>query len=176
MLPILLALGFIVILFIVIIAGQPDVFALSRSAKFTAPPEKIFPHVNDLHAWEAWSPWAKLDPNAKNSFEGPASGAGAAMKWEGNCKVGVGKMTITDSQPSSVIRFSLDFQKPMQATNTAEFSFLPEGGGTVVTWSMSGKNSLMGKVMGLFMNCEKMVGPQFEKGLASLKALAETRS
>lgn len=173
MLPILLALGFIVILFMVVIAGQPDDFAMSRSARFAVPPEKIFPLINDLHAWEAWSPWAKLDPNAKNSFEGPASGAGAAMKWEGNCKVGVGKMTITESQPSNVIRFRLDFEKPMQATNMAAFTILPESGGTVVSWSMSGKNSVMGKVMGLFMNCEQMVGGQFEKGLASLKAVAE---
>lgn len=173
MLPILLALAFIAILFIIVIAGQPDEFTLSRSANFTVPPERVFPHVNDLHAWEDWSPWAKLDPNAKNSFEGPASGAGAAMKWEGNCKVGVGRMTITDSQPSNVIRFRLEFEKPMQATNITEFTFLPEGGGTTMTWSMSGKNSLMGKVMGLFMNCDRMVGDQFEKGLANLKAIVE---
>jgi len=173
MLPTLLALAFIACLFIVVISGQPDEFTMSRTAKLAAPPEKIFPHVNDLHAWEAWSPWAKLDPNAKNFFEGAVSGAGAAMKWEGNCKVGVGKMTITDSQPNNVIRFRLDFEKPMQATNTAEFTFLPDGGGTVVSWSMTGKNTLMGKVMGLFMNCERMVGEQFEKGLASLKAVAE---
>jgi hypothetical protein len=173
MLPTLLALAFLACLFLVVIAGQPDEFTVSRSVKLAAPTEKIFPHVNDLHAWQAWSPWAKLDPNAKNSFAGPASGAGAAMKWEGNCKIGVGKMTITESQPSSIIRFRLDFEKPMQATNTAEFTFLPEGGGTVVTWRMTGKNSAMGKVMGLFMNCEQMVGGQFEKGLANLKSLAE---
>lgn len=172
--PVLFAFAILVILLFVVVAGQPDVFTMSRSARFTVPPEKIFPHVNDLHAWEVWSPWAKLDPNAKNSFEGPASGTGAAMKWEGNCKIGVGKMTITESQPSNVIRFRLDFEKPMQATNAAEFTFLPEGGGTVVTWRMSGKNSVMGKVMGLFMNCERMVGGQFEKGLANLKSLTET--
>jgi len=171
MLPILLALAFIAVLFIVVISGQMDEFTMSRSAKLSAPPERIFPHVNDLHAWEAWSPWARLDPNAKSSFERAASGAGPAMKWEGNCKVGVGKMTITESQPSSLIRFRLNFEKPMRATNTAEFTFLPEGGGTLVTWRMSGENSLMGKVMGLFMNCEQMLGGQFERGLANLKSV-----
>jgi hypothetical protein len=171
--PVLFAFVILAILLVVVIAGQPDVFTMSRSARFAAPPERIFPHVNDLHAWEDWSPWAKLDPNAKNPFEGAASGAGAAMKWEGNCKIGVGKMTITESQPSNVIRFRLDFEKPMQATNSAEFTFLPDGGGTEVTWRMSGKNSVMGKVMGLFMNCEQMVGVQFEKGLANLKSVVE---
>jgi hypothetical protein len=174
MIPILLALGFIALLFIIVVIGQPDDFKLSRSAKISAPPEKIFPHVNDLHKWEAWSPWAKLDPQAKNSFSSPNAGLGTSMAWEGNCKVGVGKMTITESQPAAIVRFRLDFEKPMQATNTAEFTFLPDGGGTMVTWSMAGKNSFGGKVFGLFMNCDKMVGGQFEKGLATLKSLAET--
>jgi len=174
--PILLSLIIIAILLVVIVAGQPDVFTMSRSAKFVAPPEKIFPHVNDLHLWEGWSPWAKLDPNSKSSFEGPAAGTGAVMKWEGNSRIGVGKMTITDSQPSNVVRFRLDFEKPMKSTQTAEFSFLPEDGGTLVTWSMSGKNSTMGRVMGLFMNCEKMIAGQFDKGLANLKTVVESRS
>src|ERR1043165_4292628 len=146
MLPILLAIGIILILILVIVAGRPDEFAVTRSAKIAAPPEKVFPLVNDLHAWEAWSPWAKMDPNAKNSFEGPPAGVGAAMAWEGNCKVGVGKMTITDSKPSELVRFKLEFFKPMVATNTAEFTFKPEGNQTVVTWSMAGCNSSMGKV------------------------------
>jgi uncharacterized protein YndB with AHSA1/START domain len=173
MIPIFLALAVIAILFIIVITGQPDEFNLSRSIKISAPPEKVFPHVNDLHQWQAWSPWVRLDPNAKNSFEGAASGTGAAMKWEGNCKVGVGRMTITDSQPGELIRFRLDFEKPMQATNTAEFAFRPEGGATVVTWATAGKNDFKGKLFGLFMNCEQMVGGQFEKGLASLKSVAE---
>jgi uncharacterized protein YndB with AHSA1/START domain len=173
MLPILLALGFIALILIIVIAGRPDEFAVSRIATISAPPEKVFPHVNDLHQWEAWSPWAALDPNAKNIFSGAAAGAGAAMAWEGNRKVGAGKMTITDSRPGERIRFRLDFRKPMPATNTAEFMFRTEGGQTVVTWSMAGKNNLMGKIFGLFMDCEKMIGSQFEKGLASLKSVAE---
>lgn len=174
MLPIFLALAFIALLFVIVIAGQPCEFKVTRTAKISAPPENIFPHVNDLHKWEAWSPWAKLDPNAKNSFSGPDAGTGAAMAWEGNCKIGVGKMTITDSQPDSIVRFRLDFEKPMKATNTAEFTFLSDGGGTVVAWSMAGKNNFGGKVFGLLMNCEKMVGGQFEKGLGNLKSLMET--
>ncbi len=173
MLPILLALAFIAIIFIIVIAGRPDEFTVTRAANISAPPEKIFPHVNDLHQWEAWSPWAKLDPNSKSTFSGADAGAGAAMAWEGNNKVGTGKMTITESQPSGLIRFRLDFQKPMQATNTAEFTFRPEGGQTVVTWSMTGKSNFVGKIFGLFMDCEKMIGGQFEKGLASLKSLTE---
>lgn len=174
MLPILVAIAIIALLFVIIIAGQPDEFNVARSAKMSAPPEKIFPHVNDLHQWEAWSPWAKLDPNAKHSFTGPDAGVGAAMAWEGNCKIGVGRMTITESRPGEQIGFKLEFQKPMKATNLAEFTFQPAGSETVVTWSMSGKNNFVGKVFGLLMNCDKMVGGQFEKGLATLKSIAET--
>ena len=173
MLPILLALAFIAILIFVLIAGQPNEFIVTRAATFSAPPETIFPHVNDLHLWQAWSPWAKLDPNCKNTFSGADAGAGAAMAWEGNGKVGTGKMTITASQPGESVRFRLEFQKPMQATNTAEFTFRPAGNQTVVTWTMQGQCNLTGKIFGLFMNCEKMCGGQFEQGLASLKSLTE---
>ena len=173
MIPIFLALAFIAILFIVVIAGQPANFAVVRATNIFAPPEKIFPYVNDLRKWEAWSPWAKLDPNSKSTFEGPATGTGAAMAWVGNRKVGEGKMTITDSQPGQTISFRLDFQKPMKATNVAEFTFRPVNRGTELTWAMTGKNSLMGKIFGLFINCDKMVGGQFENGLANLKAVVE---
>jgi len=171
--PILLALAFIAILFLVVIAGRPAAFTVSRAASFSAPPEKIFPHVNDLHQWDAWSPWAKLDPNAKNTFSGAAAGAGAARAWAGNNKVGAGKMTITESQPGALIRLRLEFQKPMKATHTAEFTFQPEGDRTVVTWRMAGNSSFRGKCFGLFMDCEKMIGRQFEAGLASLKSVTE---
>jgi uncharacterized protein YndB with AHSA1/START domain len=174
MLPVLLALAFIGILFIVVIAGQPDEFKVVRSAKITAPPEKIFPHVNDLHKWEAWSPWAKLDPNAKSSFDGAAAGVGAAMSWDGNKKIGAGKMTITESRPGELIRIRLEFIRPFQATNTAEFTFNPDGNQTLVTWSMSGQNNFGGKILGLFMNCDKMVGGDFEKGLAAMKSVVQS--
>jgi uncharacterized protein YndB with AHSA1/START domain len=173
MLPILLALSFIAFMLIIVITGRPDEFTVSRSANISAPPEKVFPHVNDLHQWEAWSPWAKLDPSMKSNFSGADAGAGAVMAWDGNNKVGAGKMTITESQPNEMIRFQVDFQKPMQATNTAEFTFRYAGGRTVVTWSMAGKNNLMGKLFALFMDFDKMCSCQFEKGLAGLKSVAE---
>jgi carbon monoxide dehydrogenase subunit G len=174
MLPILLALAFIAIILIVVIAGRPDEFTVSRSAKISAPPDKVFSHVNDLHQWQAWSPWAKMDPNAKNSFEGAASGSGAAMSWDGNKKVGAGRMTIIESAPNSLIRIKLEFIRPFKATNTAEFAFKPDGNQTVVTWSMSGKNNFFFKAFGLFMDSDKMIGKDFEKGLAAMKSVVET--
>ena len=176
MTPILLAVAFIVILIIIAIAGQPDEFIYTRSTNISAPPDKIFPQVNELRKWEAWNPWGKLDPNAKMTYDGPPAGVGASYAWAGNAKVGEGKNTIIESQPSGLVRLRLDFQKPMQATNIATFTFQPQGSQTVVTWSMAGKNKLCGRIFGLFVNCEKMVGCQFDKGLASLKAVVETRA
>ena len=173
MIPILLAVAFIAILLIVIIAGRPDAFTVTRSANISAPPEKVFPQVNDLHKWQAWSPWAKLDPDAKNSFEGAASGVGAAMSWAGNKKVGAGRMTIVESKPGDLIRLRLEFLKPFKATNTAEFTFKPDSNQTAVTWSMSGKNNFMNRIFGLVVNCDKMIGRDFEKGLAAMKLVAE---
>ena len=173
MLPILFALGILAILFIVVIAGQPDEFIVTRAAKIAASPEKVFLHVNNLHAWDAWSPWAKLDPNAKNSFSGPESGAGAAMSWAGNNKIGEGSMTISESRPSEMIAFKLEFLKPFKASNTAEFTFKTVGNQTEVTWSMSGKSNFAFKIFGLFMNCDNMAGRDFEKGLAALKTITE---
>jgi hypothetical protein len=173
MIPILLALALIAVLFVVIIAGRPDEFIVLRSIKIAAPPEKVFPHVNNLHKWEAWSPWAKLDPDAKNSFAGADFGTGATMSWSGNKKIGEGRMTITQSKEYESIRFKLEFIRPFKATNTAEFSFRPEGTQTVVTWTMTGKNNFFFKVFGLFMNCDDMVGKDFDKGLAAMKSVAE---
>jgi hypothetical protein len=174
MLPILLALVFIAIIFLVVIAGRPDEFIVSRSTKISASPGKVFPHVNDLHKWQAWSPWVKLDPNAKNSFAGADSGTGAAMSWDGNKKVGAGRMTIIESAPNDLIRFKLEFVRPFKATNTAEFAFKPEGNQTVVTWSMTGKSNYFFKAFSLFVNCDNMVGEDFEKGLAAMKSIAES--
>jgi uncharacterized protein YndB with AHSA1/START domain len=173
MLPILLAIALIAILFFVVIAGRPDEFTVSRSANIAAPPEKVFPLVNDLHKWTLWSPWAKLDPNAKNSFAGADSGVGAAMSWSGNKKVGEGRMTITESNVNELIRFTLEFMKPFEATNAAEFTFKADGNQTLVTWGMSGKNNFFFKAFGLFMNCDDMVGKDFEKGLTAMKAVVE---
>lgn len=171
MLPVLLALMFIAILIIVVIAGQPCEFRVSRTAIIPAPPSTVFAQVNDLRAWQAWSPWAKLDPNAKNAFEGPASDTGASMTWSGNKKIGEGRMTITESRPVEFIRFKLDFLRPFKATNTAEFRFAPDAGATAVTWTMLGRNNLGSKIFTLFMNCEDMVGNDFERGLNNLKSV-----
>jgi hypothetical protein len=129
--------------------------------------------VNDFHKWEEWSPWAKLDPAAKATFEGPSAGTGAIFRWAGNKEVGEGSMTITESRPSDLIRIRLEFLKPFAATNTAEFTFKPEGDQTAVTWSMAGQNNFMSKAICLFMDRDKMVGGKFEEGLAAMKSIAE---
>ncbi len=124
---ILITLAVIIVVFAVIVALQPSDFRVARTATISAPPPAVFAQVNDFHKWEAWSPWAKLDPAAKNSFEGPAAGRGAIFKWSGNNEVGEGSMTIPESRPSDLIKIKLDFTKPFEATNTTEFTFKPEG-------------------------------------------------
>ena len=170
---ILAALGLLLVVFIIIVALQPSDFRIVRSAQVSAPPERVFPLVNDFHQWQSWSPWAKLDPAAKNSFEGPSSGVGAIFRWSGNNEVGEGSMTITESKPSERILLRLDFLKPMAGTSLTEFTFQPQGDKTVVTWAMTGQNNFVAKAMCLVMNMDKMVGGQFEKGLETMKALAE---
>ena len=172
----LIVLAVLVVVFVIIVAMRPDKFRVTRSATIAAPPAAVFVHVNDLHKWQAFSPWAKMDPAAKTSFAGPLAGVGAVFTWAGNKQVGEGSMTITESRPCDLIRFRLDFIKPFAGTNTAEFTFTPEGAGTVVAWTMSGKNTFLFKAVGLFMNCEKIVGGQFDQGLASLKAIVQSES
>lgn len=170
---ILFGIGFALLVFLAVAAFEPSEFHISRSATMKASSDKVFAQVNDLPAWEDWSPWAKLDPQAKNSYEGPASGQGASMSWIGNHEVGEGKMTIVESKPNEVVKFRLDFKKPFEATHNAEFLFKAEGDNTTVTWSMYGHNNFIGKAIGLIMNCDKMVGGQFEKGLESIKSIVE---
>jgi len=172
--PILIGLAVVIGLFIVIVALRPSNFSVTRSAAIAAPPEQVFPHVNELRNWEAWNPWGKLDPNCKMTYDGPPAGVGASYAWAGNNKIGEGRNTITESRPDELVRFRLEFAKPMKATNLAEFTFQPEGDRTVVTWTMSGKHNFIGKAFGLIVNCDKMLGGQFEKGLAQMKALVET--
>jgi hypothetical protein len=174
MIPIILPLVIVAILFIVILAGLPDQFALSRSKTINAPAEKIFPLVNDLRKWDEWSPWAKLDPNAKNNFEGPQAGVGSSMTWDGNKKIGAGKMTIIESHPNTHIKFKLEFIRPFAATNISDFTFVPDSNQTKVTWTMVGESKFAFKIFSLLANCDDMAGRDFEKGLASLKAIAES--
>ncbi len=165
--------GIVIIGFIVVVSVQPSNFRISRSAQMKAPPAAVFGELNDFHKWDAWSSWAKLDPNAKVTFDGPTSGAGASFTWSGNDKVGAGRQTIVESRPDELIRIKLEFERPMKATSTAEFTLKPEGDQTLVTWSMFGTNNFMGKAVSLFMDCDKMVGSEFEKGLANMKTIVE---
>jgi uncharacterized protein YndB with AHSA1/START domain len=171
---ILIGLAALVVVFLIVVALQPDEFRISRSAAVAAPPDQVFAQVNDFHNWEAWSPWAKLDPNAKATFEGPRAGKGAVFIWAGNNEVGEGSMTLTESQPNDLIRIRLDFVKPMEGTSDVEFTFKPQEKDTAVTWTMSGRNNFIGKAICLFMNQDKMIGGYFEKGLANLKTVVES--
>jgi uncharacterized protein YndB with AHSA1/START domain len=157
---------------LVYVSTKPDTFRVQRSAAIAAPPEKIFPHLNDLHAHQAWSPFEK-DPAMKRTHSGAPSGKGAVYEWNGNREVGAGRIAITDSVPSSKIVLALDMLKPFAAKNTVEYTLVPNGNATNVTWAMSGRQPFMAKLMGTFIDCEKMVGSQFELGLANLKAIAE---
>lgn len=159
--------------FAVVVALQPSSFRVVRSTTIAAAPADVFAQVNDFHNWETWSPWAKLDPAAKNTFEGPSSGTGAIFAWAGNDKVGEGRMTILEARPGELIKIKLEFIKPFESHCITEFTFKPEGDQTAVTWTMSGENNFIGKAFCLFMDMDKTVGGDFEKGLAQMKAAAE---
>ena len=159
--------------FVVVVALQPDDYRLTRQTVIAAPAAAIFAQVNDLQKWENWSPWAKLDPNAKVTFSGPRAGAGASFRWDGNDKVGAGTMTITESKPNLRVATRTDFVKPFAGTSNSDFVFSEAGGQTNVIWTMTGKQSFVGKAICLFMSMEQMLGPDFERGLAQLKHLAE---
>lgn len=161
-----------IIAIVVIAAMQPDTFRLERTIAIKAPPEKILAQVADFRAWGAWSPWEKKDPGMKRTFGGPERGKGATYAWEGNKDVGSGRMEILDAQPQKVA-IKLEFLKPFEATNTAEFTLTPQGDTTTVTWAMFGPSNFIQKMMCLFMSMDKLVGPDFEAGLASLKAVSE---
>jgi hypothetical protein len=173
LIKILIAVAVIVVVFIVVVAMQPSVFRVARSATMSAPAPAVFAQVNDFHKWEAWNPWGKIDPAMKQTYEGAPAGPGAIYTWVGNKNVGEGRMTLTESRPSDLIRIKLEFFKPFAGTNIAEFTFKPEGNQTAVTWSMTGKNNFMAKAIHLFMNMDKMIGGQFETGLAQMKSIVE---
>lgn len=171
---ILIGLVIVIVIFLTFVAMQPGTYRVTRSLTIAAAPEVVFPHVNDLKKWAAWNSWEKLDPNMKLTYAGPEAGVGASYSWVGNSNVGEGKMTITGSKPNESIQLKLEFFKPMAGVSDAEVTFKPQGNQTEVTWSMSGENNFIAKAMCLFMNMDKMIGGEFEKGLAALKAIAET--
>lgn len=158
---------------LLIAARQPDTFRVTRSATINAPPEKIYPLVADFREWGKWSPYETKDPGMKRTFSGAASGKGAGYAWDGNKEIGAGSMEITDATAPSKVSLKLDFTRPFEAHNTVDFTMTPEAGGTRVTWDMRGPTPLLGKVIHVFIDMGKMVGGDFEAGLAKLKAAAE---
>jgi len=173
LLYILLGLAVLLLIFFVIVAMQPAEFQVQRSTSIAAPPATVFPLVNNLHMWPLWSPWEKLDPQMQKTFEGSGEGAGSSYGWSGNNKVGEGRNTILDSKPPELVHIRLDFVRPFKATNEVKFTFKPEGSNTNVNWAMTGRKNFIFKAFSMFMNMDKMVGSDFEKGLAAMKAEAE---
>lgn len=158
---------------LILAAMRPDHFRIERSATIRAPAERIFPFIDDFHRWQAWSPYEKKDPAMQRTFDGPSSGVGATYAWNGNKDIGSGRMEISQSTPSSRVSLKLDFFTPFRASNTAEFVLTPEGDATRVSWAMQGRSPFLSKLMGVVFNFDKMVGKDFEQGLANLRALAE---
>jgi hypothetical protein len=170
---ILLVVAGVLIAFLVVVALQPSGYSVARSITITAPPAAPFAQVNNFHKWPTWSPFEKLDPAMKRTWEGPDEGVGAIYRWVGNDQVGEGSMTILESRPGELIRIQLEFIKPMAGKAEAQFTFRSEGSGSSVSWTMTGQNNFIGKAMCLFMNMDKMVGNQFAEGLAALKHVSE---
>jgi uncharacterized protein YndB with AHSA1/START domain len=158
---------------LVFAATRPDTFRVERATSIKAPPEKIFALINDFHNWGAWSPWEKMDPAMKRTHSGAANGKGAVYEWEGNSKVGKGRMEITDTTPASRVLIKLDFFTPFEAHNSAEYTLQAQGDTTKVTWAMVGPNRYLAKLMQVFISMDSMVGKDFETGLANLKSSAE---
>jgi uncharacterized protein YndB with AHSA1/START domain len=158
---------------LILAAMKPDVFRLERSTTIKAPPEKIYALIEDFHRWGLWSPYEKLDPNMSRTHSGAERGLGAAYAWSGSGKAGAGRMEITDTAAPTRIVIALDFTKPMEAKNIVEFSLVPRGEVTEVTWAMHGPTPFFGKIFHVFVNMDRMVGGDFEAGLAALKAEAE---
>ncbi|MES1257809.1 MAG: SRPBCC family protein [Acidobacteriota bacterium] len=171
---VLLAFVIAVGILLAMIALQPATYAVTRSATIAAPPAAVFGYVNDFHQWERWSPWAKIDPAMKQTYEGPAAGTGAVYKWSGDDKAGAGIMTIIDSRPNERVAIDLAFTRPYASTCVIALDIRPDGSGSMVTWNMTGRNNFALKAISLFSSMDKMVGPDFERGLAQLRSLAES--
>ena len=158
---------------LILALSKPDIFRIQRVATIKAPAESIFALINDFHRWGSWSPWESKDPAMKRTFSGAESGKGAVYAWDGNKNVGSGRMEILDASAPSKIVIKLDFFKPFEGHNTAEFTMLPQGDGTHVTWVMHGPANFMSRLIQVFMNLDNMIGRDFEAGLANLKKLTE---
>ena len=163
----------LVALLLLYAATRPDTFRVERSVSIKAPPEKIFPLINDYQNWKTWSPYEKLDPAMKRTFSGPAAGKGAVYAWDSNSHAGVGRMEILDTSPPSKVAIKLDFTKPFEAHNLVAFTLEPQGDSTTVKWAMDGPVPYFAKIVHLFLNMDRLIGTDFESGLANLKAVAE---
>lgn len=170
-----IALAIVVLIAAVLIFAttRSDTFSVQRSATIKAPPEKVFALINDFHSWPAWSPWEKLDPAMQRTHSGAPAGKGAVYAWVGNSKVGEGRMEILESAPSSKVSIKLDFIKPFEGHNIADFTVTPQGDTTQVNWVMHGPAPYITKLMGIFVSMDSMIGKDFEAGLANMKAAAE---
>ena len=156
--------------------GDSDTYTVQRSTTVQAPPGRLFEQVEDFHRWPAWSPWEGLDPAMQRTYGGAAKGVGATYAWSGHRKAGQGRMEITDADDPTRVVVALDFLKPFKSSSVTTFTFAPEGEGTRVTWTMAGPSTLGLKIMGIFTSMDKLVGKDFEKGLARLKTVAEQGS
>lgn len=159
--------------FLVFVAGRPDTFSVSRSIAVNAPPDRVFPHINNLHKWQAWSPYEKKDPKMQRTFSGPEEGIGSIYEWKGNDEVGSGRMEIVESKPPNLVTMKLDFLTPFEGHNKAEFKMEPSGQTTNVSWTIAGPVPFECKIVHLIFDMNKMIGGDFEAGLKSLKELAE---
>ena len=170
-----IAIGLLIVIAVIlsIAAMKPDTFTVQRSIAIKAAPEKIMPLVSDFHNWTSWSPWEALDPKMQRTYAGPASGKGALYTWKGNSDVGEGRMEITEVTPPSKVGIKLDFIDPFESSNVTEFAFAPQGDATNVTWTMTGPMPFMSKIMSVFTSMDAMIGPDFERGLAKMKEVAE---
>jgi hypothetical protein len=172
LITILIAIAVIVVLLLIIVAMQPGTFRVERSTSISAPAATVFGNVNDLRRWKQWSPWENIDKNLQQTYEGPPQGTGSIYSWVGK-KTGAGRMTILESRPNQLVKIKLEFFKPFRATNTVDFTFVPDGNQTAVSWLMYGDKNMLAKAMHMMVSMDRMCGGMFEQGLRQLKAVSE---
>ena len=170
---IILLLVVLVVAVLLYAATRPNSFSVQRSTRINAPAQTVWPLLTDFHRWPEWSPWEKLDPDMQRTHSGSAQGVGAIYEWNGNKKVGAGRMEITTAEAHSKVQMKLDFLRPFKSSNVAEYTLASQGGATDVTWTMSGPATFVTKLMGVFVSMDKMIGKDFEEGLAKMKSVAE---
>jgi hypothetical protein len=170
---ILIGLAVLIAVLVAFIATRPDTFQVERAQTMAASPAAAYAQVVDFQKWKVWSPWEKLDPAMKTWFTGTLGEVGSTYEWKGNSDVGAGKMTVLEAKPGELVRIKLEFTEPFAQTSDSVFTFIPEGAGTKVKWTMTGENNFVSKAMCLFMDMDAMIGKDFEKGLAAMRTQAE---